>query len=248
MNCAAATTPSQIGSCGQLEDEPRLGDLLHPRADQRDRLAAEEQPVVAVLEGGRSRRSPTRRRGSSESRPIIDRPRGSASASPTRAPDAAAGRRRARRGGRRGVARAPAPRRSSSRGGRPWSRGSRSGDRSGRGASTMSARRSSGSPVWRKRSRLRSRAASSSSSWPIWASENPASSRRLRMNCSRSRSDGVVEAVVAVRAGRRLEQADLLVVADRAGRQAGLGRDLVDTERAGCRWGAGHLPPMLPQP
>ena len=40
----------------------------------------------------------------------------------------------------------------------------------------------------RERSRLRSRAASSSSSWPTWASENPASSRRLLMNRSRSRS------------------------------------------------------------
>ena len=37
---------------GQLEDEPGLGDLLHPGADQRDRLAAEEQPVVAMAERG----------------------------------------------------------------------------------------------------------------------------------------------------------------------------------------------------
>ena len=51
-NWAAATTPSQSGSCGQLEDEPGLGDLLHPGADERDRLAAEEQPVVAVAERG----------------------------------------------------------------------------------------------------------------------------------------------------------------------------------------------------
>ncbi len=43
---------------------------------------------------------------------------------------------------------------------------------------------------------------------------------------------GVVQPVVAVRAGGRLEQADLLVVADRAGRQAGLGRDLVDPQQA----------------
>ena len=37
---------------GQLEDQPGLGDLLHPGADERDRLAAEEQPVVAMAEGG----------------------------------------------------------------------------------------------------------------------------------------------------------------------------------------------------
>ena len=36
---------------GQLEDEPGLRDLLHPGPDERDRLTAEEQPVVAVAEG-----------------------------------------------------------------------------------------------------------------------------------------------------------------------------------------------------
>ena len=72
---------------------------------------------------------------------------------------------------------------------------------------------------------------------------------------------GVVQAVVAVRASGRLEQADLLVVADRAGRQAGLGRDLVDAQEAGLGvavsagrvgWvgglGTGHLPVIIPQP
>ena len=53
------------------------------------------------------------------------------------------------------------------------------------------------------------------------------------MNCEPIEIRGVVQAVVAVRARRRLEQADLLVVADRAGRQAGLGRDLVDPEETG---------------
>ena len=42
---------------GELEDEPALGDGLHPRADERDQLAEEEQPVVAVAE----RRAPTSR-------------------------------------------------------------------------------------------------------------------------------------------------------------------------------------------
>ena len=36
---------------GELEDEPGLGNLLHPGPDQRDELAAEEQLVVAVAEG-----------------------------------------------------------------------------------------------------------------------------------------------------------------------------------------------------
>ena len=86
--------------------------------------------------------------------------------------------------------------------------------------------------VARNRSRLRSRAASSSSSWPIWASEKPASSRRLRMNRQALEVRRVEQAVGAVGAGGRLEQPDLLVVADRARRQAGLGGDLLDAQEA----------------
>ena len=72
---------------------------------------------------------------------------------------------------------------------------------------------------------------------------------------------GVVEAIVAVRARGRREQADLFVVADRAGRQACLGRDLVDPQEAGLgvavsrghgrlggALGTGHLPVSIPQP
>ena len=39
---------------GQLQDQPGLGDGLHPRADQRESLADEEQPVVAMPERARS--------------------------------------------------------------------------------------------------------------------------------------------------------------------------------------------------
>src|SRR5262249_59078973 len=35
----------------QLEHEPGLADTLHPGADQRDELAGDEQPEVAVGEG-----------------------------------------------------------------------------------------------------------------------------------------------------------------------------------------------------
>ena len=48
----------------------------------------------------------------------------------------------------------------------------------------------------------------------------------------------VVQAVVPVRPGGRLEQADLLVVADRTGGQAGLGGDFLDPQERGvdgCR-------------
>jgi hypothetical protein len=49
---------------------------------------------------------------------------------------------------------------------------------------------------------------------------------------------GVVEPVVALGAGRRLEQAQLLVVADRPRREPGLGGDLLDAEEA--RFGGGR--------
>ena len=168
MNWAAATMPSQIGSCGQLEDEPGLGDLLHPGPDQRDRLAGEEQPVVAVAEGAHAvrRGQPARPNGS---RPITVGPR------------CGVARRR-----RRVVGMRAGPPSSSARWASRWRRRARASSiivasraalasrvsiwRSTRWrASTRSARRSAGSSVVRKRSRLRSRAASSSSSWPIWA-------------------------------------------------------------------------------
>lgn len=43
---------------------------------------------------------------------------------------------------------------------------------------------------------------------------------------------GVVQAIGAIGARRRFEQAELFVVADRPGRQAGLGRDLLEIGRA----------------
>ena len=45
----------------QLEDEPRLRDALHPRADLRDQLSDPEKPEIAVAEGAQSNR-PRRRR------------------------------------------------------------------------------------------------------------------------------------------------------------------------------------------
>src|SRR5260221_364998 len=39
------------GRAGQPEDQPRLGDRLHPRAGQRDQLAGEKELVVPVPEG-----------------------------------------------------------------------------------------------------------------------------------------------------------------------------------------------------
>ena len=58
---------------------------------------------------------------------------------------------------------------------------------------------------------------------------------------------GVVEAIRAVRATGRLEQADLLVVADRPGRQAGIGGDFLDPQQR-CGRGQSHLPHIVTQP
>ena len=61
---------------------------------------------------------------------------------------------------------------------------------------------------------------------------------------------GVVQPVVAVGAGGRLEQPDLLVVADRARGQPDLGRDLLDPEEpvgsVGVVPGGVHVPDSTP--
>jgi hypothetical protein len=47
---AKVVTPSSQGGSGQAVDQPAHCDLLHPGADDGQRLAAEEQAVVAVAE------------------------------------------------------------------------------------------------------------------------------------------------------------------------------------------------------
>ena len=54
IHCMAATTPEQERVAGELEDQPALGDGLHPGADERHELAAEVQAVVAMPEGARA--------------------------------------------------------------------------------------------------------------------------------------------------------------------------------------------------
>jgi hypothetical protein len=50
----------------------------------------------------------------------------------------------------------------------------------------------------------------------------------------------VEQAIGAVRARGRFEEADLLVIADRAGRQAGLGGDVLDPEEGGFGQSGGN--------
>ena len=210
---------------GQLEDEPGLGDLLHPGPDQRDRLAAEEQPVVAVAEGAQPSATGDAARSSAGAR-------SSASAVGGRSgcvgPAVELARCASRCGARLGLRRSSAPSRAAFASSVSIWRSTRARRVDQERPALGRVARSS-----RKRSRLRSRAASSSSSWPIWASENPASSRRLADEPQALEVRRVVQAVGAVRAGGRLEQPDLLVVADRAGRQAGLGGDLLDAQEPG---------------
>ena len=54
IHCIAATTPEQERVTGELEDQPALGDRLHPGADERHELAAEVEAVVAVAERARA--------------------------------------------------------------------------------------------------------------------------------------------------------------------------------------------------
>ena len=219
-NCAVATTPSQERVAAERQHQPALGDLLHPGADQRHRLADEEQPVVAVPEGLA----------------------GLAPGEPSRREDRDTGHDRASRSGW-GVGRPSISARWASR----WTRRSRAASiidrrrsalasrvaiwRSTRvRASSSIARRSVGSCVARKRSRLRSRAASSSSSWPIWASEKPGFVAQLLDVTEPVEVRVVVQPVGTAGAAGRLQQPDLFVVADGAGRQTGLGGDLLDLE------------------
>ena len=46
---AATTSPTGEPAVGDLQRQPDLGDLVHPRADRRHELAEEEQPEVAHL-------------------------------------------------------------------------------------------------------------------------------------------------------------------------------------------------------
>ena len=47
---AKPTSAEEQRRVRQAVDQPRLRHLLHPRPDQRDQLAAEEEPEVAVTE------------------------------------------------------------------------------------------------------------------------------------------------------------------------------------------------------
>ena len=164
---------------GQLEDEPALGDLLHPRPDERDQPGRRRTagscgggrraaPWNVIVTGWRiAWRAGRRGCGAPGSTPGVDL----GEVAP--------------RGGRAG----PRPRRSS-----PASRSIFAAERRDLAIDAGRTRRR-GSRVARRdpsssrnRSRLRARAASSSSSWPISARLNPASSRRPLMNRSRSRS------------------------------------------------------------
>ena len=81
----------------------------------------------------------------------------------------------------------------------------------------------------------RSRWSSSSSSSAMSVTENPASSRRVRMVRSRSRSPDLVQAVGALGATGP-QQAHVLVVPDRTRRQPDLLRSLLDAQ-----WAVGGL-------
>ena len=116
----------------------------------------------------------------------------------------------------------------------------------------MIACRSAVSVVVRNRSRLRVRAASSSSIRADLGEAEPGVVAEVLDEPQPLDVVVVVEAVVAVAPGGRREEADLLVVADRPGRQAERRGDLLDPQQALGRSGRGgvvevaHGPISLP--
>ena len=221
---------------GQLEDEPGLRDLLHPGPDERDRLAGEEQPVVAVAEGAQPVRR-ARRRGLNVARPIIGRP-GRAARRRLVVPRAPG---RARRGGHRG---APDARRASSiiDASRAALVSRISICRSTRSAGVEEQRAAlvriaglaqAGAVALACRVVLEQLADLGEREAGVVA-QAPDEPQAIEVR-------RVVQPVVALGSGGRLEQADLLVVADRAGRQAGLRGDLVDPQQGRVGVGLGGV-------
>ena len=221
--------PSTNGSSVSWRTSHAWATCLHPGADERDELAAEEQPVVAVAERAR-------RRSRSERRRLIGaRSRSSWQAAPPMrcAWCGLAARRRGPRGApARCARRAAASAIIASRRSLLRSSVRDLAVDAAEGVDERSAAAPRGRAA-RNRTRLRSRACSSSSSWPISARENPASSRSAADEPQAVEIVGVVQAVRALGAGGGREQPHLLVVADGARRQAGLGGDLLDAEEPG---------------
>ena len=54
-NCSPVVMPRAAGAAGELEDQPVLGDALHPGAGVGDDTAGGEQPVVADPQGAERR-------------------------------------------------------------------------------------------------------------------------------------------------------------------------------------------------
>ena len=228
------TEPERI--VGQLKDEPALGDLLHPRPDERDRLAGEEQPVVAVAEGA----------GSLEG----DRHRPARAARAVRGADPRPGRPWSMRGS------GSTPASTSAMCTRRWSRRPSASSiidesrpslarrksiwRSTRArASSTIARRSAASVVVRNRARLRVARRLVFEELADLGKAEPGVVAEALDEAQPLDVVGVVLAIVAARPACRLEQPELFVVADRAGREPKLAGDLLDAEQRDGIWPGG---------
>jgi hypothetical protein len=235
------TQPERVA--GQGQDQPPLRDLLHPGADEGDRLAAEEQAVIAMPEWAAAFAHATRLdRGTV--RPVIARVPG--------ARDGDRARPRARQGARRG---AVAIARRVDHLGEALCLGFEGLDlaldagprvidecspfgRVVRGAEPLPIA-FAGGLVLQQLTDLRQREA-----------------RLVAQLLDRAEAleiGRVVQAVRPLGPGSRLEQPDLFVVADRAGCQTGLGGHFLDLEqrsrggRSGRGRGCGHRPVTIPQ-
>ena len=245
-NWAVATTPSQNGSPVSCRTSHAWATCCIQVPISEMSWPDEEQPVVPVVEGGRSASEPSRRSRENA------RARSSGSAGRPAwgrrlVRDGATARRRPRRGARRGARRRV--RASSIMVARRAALVSRiSIWRSTRAsASTRIARRSAGSL------RLAEPLAIAFAGGLVLEQLADLGEREPRVVAEAADEQQalevglVVEPVIATGARRRLEQADLLVVADRARRQPGLRRHLVDAQQPGRRWG-GSPPRCIPQP
>ena len=226
-------------AAGDRQHEPRLRDLLHPRADERDRLAGEEEPVVSVAErghrlrahdvarrqGGRAghRRDPRAGRG-----PGCGPPPGCGSGPPSRlARCSSRWRRRPRasaiiavEAGTLGDERLDLP---------IDPRGRVLEQRASLG---LVAGRPEPLSIALARGLVLEQLADLGEREPGVVAQGADEAQALEVGC-------VEQAVGAVRPGGGLQEAHLFVVADRAGRQAGLGGDILDPEEGGFGGGRG---------
>ena len=204
----------------QLEDEPVLGDGLHPRPDQRDQLPEPEEPVVAMVQ-----RVPDAQLAESRDRPHRQQPADDrAVMAPAPRPSLSARSFSRNRSRRDSASPSIVASRSIFACSTPTDRSTRASE------STRTWRRTAGSSVARYSARLVARAVLVFEELADLGEREAGHVAQLADVADSLHVRRVVQAVVAVGAGGRLEKADLLVIPHGSGRGTGLGCDLLDSQ------------------